>query len=99
MQINWNGDAVPCCRDPNGHHVLGNVLEDGVLRTFNSRRSREFRRRILTDQGNIDICRLCSSYGMPDLTKEKPPSFSVQRHTMNPEIASTIEEAAERAVG
>lgn len=99
MQINWNGDAVPCCRDPNGHHVLGNVFEDGVLRTFNSRRSRDFRRRILTDQGNIDICRLCSSYGMPDLSKEKPPSFSVQRHTMNPEIASTIEEAAERAVG
>src|SRR3546814_8031235 len=25
IQINWNGDAVPCCRDPNGLHVLGNV--------------------------------------------------------------------------
>lgn len=99
MQINWNGDAVPCCRDPNGRHVLGNVFEDGLMRTFNGRRAREFRRRILTDQGNVDICRLCSGYGMPNMIKEKPASFSVMRHTMNPDIATEIENAAEKEVG
>ena len=83
MQINWNGDAVPCCRDPNGLHVLGNVFEDGLMGVFNGKKARDFRRRILTDQGNVDICRLCSGYGHPQLTKEKPMSFAVQRHTLN----------------
>jgi radical SAM protein with 4Fe4S-binding SPASM domain len=85
MQINWNGDAVPCCRDPNGKHVLGNVFEDGVMRVFNGKKARDFRRRILTDQGNIDICKLCSSYGLPTLTRKKPISFEVQRHSFNSE--------------
>jgi MoaA/NifB/PqqE/SkfB family radical SAM enzyme len=83
MQINWNGDAVPCCRDPNGKHVLGNVFEDGVTRVFNGKRAREFRRRILTDQGNVDLCKLCSGYGLPTMTKEKPMSFEVMRHSFN----------------
>ncbi len=85
IQINWDGDAVPCCRDPNGLHVLGNVFEDGLARVFNSKRAREFRRRILTDQHSVDICRLCSSYGMPELTKTRQMSFDVKRHSFNPE--------------
>ena len=99
MQINWNGDAVPCCRDPNGRHVLGNVFEDGLMRTFNGPKARAFRRGILTDQGNVDICRLCSGYGMPNLIKEKPASFSVERHTVNVDAATEIERAAKRAIG
>ena len=83
MQINWNGDAVPCCRDPNGKHVLGNVFEDGVMRVFNGQKARDFRRRILTDQGKVDICKLCSGYGLPNMTREKSISFEINRHTFN----------------
>ena len=90
IQINWNGDAVPCCRDPNGQHILGNVFEDGLMKVFNGERAREFRRRVLTEQGKIDICRLCSGYGMPTMLKEQPASFSIVRHTMNPDIERDV---------
>jgi radical SAM protein with 4Fe4S-binding SPASM domain len=85
IQINWNGDAVPCCRDPNGQHILGNVFEEGLSRVFNGQKARDFRRQILTDQRNIDICRLCSGYGQPTMIKEKPMHFSVKRHSFNSE--------------
>ncbi len=66
IQLNWNGDAVPCCRDPNGHHVFGNVFEKGLGAVFNGEKARAFRRQVLTAQGDIDICRLCSGYGLPN---------------------------------
>jgi radical SAM protein with 4Fe4S-binding SPASM domain len=84
LQINWNGDAVPCCRDPNGHHVLGNVFEEGIGRVFNSARARDFRRRILTRQKEVDICRLCSGYGLPQMTRAKPMAFEIKRHSFDP---------------
>jgi radical SAM protein with 4Fe4S-binding SPASM domain len=65
--VTWNGDVVPCCRDPQGKHVMGNLLEQDLSEIWNGRKYKEFRRRILTDQGKIDICRLCSSYGVPIL--------------------------------
>jgi len=83
IQINWNGDAVPCCRDPTGKHVLGNVFEDGILRVFNSAKARAFRQGILNNQGAVDICRLCSSYGAPALVHAKPATFDVQWHSLN----------------
>jgi len=85
IQINWDGSAVPCCRDPVGKHVLGNVFDDGLTRVFNSAKARDFRRQILTNQGKVDICRLCSGYGSPPLTREKPMSFEVQRHSFSTE--------------
>ena len=83
MQINWNGDVVPCCRDPNGKHILGNIFEDSILKVFNGERARSFRRRVLPDQRNIDICRLCSGYSAPNMIKEKPISFEIRRHSFN----------------
>lgn len=77
IQINWDGTAVPCCRDPLGHYIIGNVFEDGLWRVFNSKPAREFRRRILKDQARMEICRLCSGYGSPMLNKgvDVPPSY------------------------
>jgi radical SAM protein with 4Fe4S-binding SPASM domain len=65
--ITWNGDVVPCCRDPQGRHVMGNILQQDLREIWNGPKYTDFRRRILTDQGKIDICRLCSSYGVPRL--------------------------------
>ncbi|MBI3988285.1 MAG: SPASM domain-containing protein [candidate division NC10 bacterium] len=65
--ITWNGDVVPCCRDPHGRHAMGNVLKEPLKAIWNNERYRAFRRRILTNQRGIDICSLCSSYGLPEL--------------------------------
>ncbi|MBI4504040.1 MAG: SPASM domain-containing protein, partial [Chloroflexi bacterium] len=62
--ITWNGDVVPCCRDPHGRHVMGNVLQQSLPEIWNGQKYRAFRKRILTEQGRIDICRLCSGYGV-----------------------------------
>lgn len=83
IQINWNGDAVPCCRDPKGLHPLGNVFEDGLRNVFNGKIAREFRQAILERQGEVDICKLCSGYALPVLNKKKPIAFEIVRHTFN----------------
>lgn len=83
IQLNWNGDAVPCCRDPNGKHVFGNVFQDGLLNVFNGEKARAFRKKILRAQGDVDICKLCSGYGIPELERHKAASFAVQRHSVN----------------
>ena len=98
IQINWNGDAVPCCRDPNGKHVLGNVFEQGLMGVFNGAKARDFRRRILTDQGNIDICKLCSGYGLPTIDRQKSEKFSVVRHSVDDEGELRVERAAQAAL-
>lgn len=82
--INWNGDVVPCCRDPHGRHVFGNALEQPFRSIWNGDAITEFRRSIVTEQGKVDICKLCSGYGVPNLTRSRPMSFEVERHTFNP---------------
>ena len=83
IMINWNGDAVPCCRDANGKHILGNVYQEGLARVFNGKRAREFRRSILKAQREVDICHLCSGFGLPSLGKEKPMAFEIKRHSFD----------------
>lgn len=83
MVVNWNGDAVPCCRDPNGTQVLGNVFESGLKGVFNGERAIAFRNRILTAQREVGLCNLCSGYGVPRLEHERPPTFTIERHTVN----------------
>jgi hypothetical protein len=81
--INWNGDAVPCCRDANGENVLGNVFDEGLGRVFNGKSAREFRHGILKAQKDVGICRLCSGFGLPNLEKAKPVSFEIKRHSFD----------------
>ena len=93
IQLNWDGSAVPCCRDPNGRFILGNVFEEGLRAVFNGERATAFRRRILTEQGKVSICRLCSGYGLPRLEHARPAGFTVERHTVNPTDVPSHEEA------
>lgn len=81
--INWNGDVVPCCRDPHGRHVFGNAFETPLDEIWNGEAIKNFRRQIITDQGNIAICKLCSGYGVPKLSRSRSLSFEVERHTYN----------------
>ncbi len=62
LAIHVNGDVVPCCRDPKGQEVMGNILRQSLDEIWNGPRYREFRARIHRDQGAVDICHLCSSY-------------------------------------
>lgn len=62
LSIHVNGDVVPCCRDPKGEFVMGNLLSQSLDEIWNGVPFVTFRNRVLTDQGGISICRLCSSY-------------------------------------
>lgn len=85
IQLNWDGTAVPCCRDTNGKFPFGNVFEKGLKAVFNGEAALEFRNKILSDQGNVSICKLCSGYGLPQLHHGKPAEFTVKRHSVNPD--------------
>lgn len=80
IQINWDGTAVPCCRDPHGRHILGNVFEEGLGRVFNNENARRFRKAVLNNQEKLAICKLCSGFGMPQVFREKPETFSIEEH-------------------
>ena len=43
LQIQWNGEIVPCCYDYNNQIVLGNVFESSVLDVLNGRKYRLLR--------------------------------------------------------
>lgn len=82
MLVCWDGSVVPCCRDPQGRHVLGNVFEKPLREIWNGEAMRSFRHRIVTKQGEMDICRLCSGYGVPALDRSRPMSFEIQRMSL-----------------
>jgi radical SAM protein with 4Fe4S-binding SPASM domain len=63
ITIHVNGNVVPCCRDPKGLEVVGNLLTESLDAVWNGERFQDFRRRLHRDQGSIEICRLCSAYG------------------------------------
>ena len=96
LQLNWDGTAVPCCRDTNGENIFGNVFEEGLIPVWNSEKAIAFREKILTSQGNVGICQLCSGYSRPNLTKGKPPKFKIEHHSTNDDLP-THEEAMKEA--
>jgi len=83
VMINWDGSVVPCCRDTNGKHIFGNVFEKPLTEIWNSKEVKSFRRKIVTDQGRVDICKLCSGYGVPQLTRAKPIGFEIKRLSLD----------------
>jgi radical SAM protein with 4Fe4S-binding SPASM domain len=83
VMVNWDGSVVPCCRDPHGKHVFGNVFERPLREIWNAPPIRDFRRRVVTAQRDVDICRLCSGYGVPALNRTRPIDFEVQRMSID----------------
>ncbi len=72
--ITWDGRVLPCCRDPHGQYVMGNVFQEPLARIWNNAKYRAYRAKILTAQSQIDICRLCSGFGVPHLKPIAPPA-------------------------
>lgn len=59
-----NGDVVPCCRDINGDFVMGNLFQQTLKEIWNNNKYRAFRKKLLIDQKEINLCRICSGYGI-----------------------------------
>ena len=64
LSIHVNGDVVPCCRDPKGEQVMGNLLSESLEEVWNGQRFQTFRNKLHQNQKEIGICRLCSGYGV-----------------------------------
>ena len=62
LSIHVNGDVVPCCRDPKGEMVMGNILKQDLDDIWNGQNYINFRKQLHKDQSQIKICQLCSSY-------------------------------------
>lgn len=67
MTIQVDGNVVPCCRDPHGHHIVTNLLEQSLEKVWNGPKLRGFRRGVFSNQMGVDICRLCPGEGPPRL--------------------------------
>ena len=63
----WTGEVVPCCRDACGRHIMGNLLEQSMEEIWNGEKYQAFRRTVSKLQIRLDLCRLCSGYGIPRL--------------------------------
>lgn len=67
VTIQVNGDVVPCCRDPFGKYVLGNVFKENIYDIWNNERYRRLRKTVATKQHRLELCAFCEGYGMPEL--------------------------------
>ncbi len=57
--VTWDGKAVPCCYDKNADHPSGNLLEDSLKTVWKNQLSASFRKKVLVDRTQINICRNC----------------------------------------
>lgn len=65
--IQVNGDVVPCCRDVNGDFVMGNILRQEFNDIWNGVDFINFRKNMRYKKNEINICNLCSGYGVAQL--------------------------------
>ncbi|MCP5049781.1 MAG: radical SAM protein [bacterium] len=54
-----NGDVVPCCFDPTGKHVLGNVFETDFYDIWNNEKYQTLRENVLDTEKKMKLCELC----------------------------------------
>jgi len=71
ITIQVDGNVVPCCRDPHGRKVMGNLLEQSLRGVWNGPKLRAFRSAVFTKQAEVDICRLCPGEGLAPLFRVK----------------------------
>jgi len=67
MAVHVNGNVVPCCRDPKGEEIMGNLFSQSLEEVWNGAPYRAFRDKLHRNQGDIGICRLCSGYGVSEI--------------------------------
>jgi len=59
--VNWDGEFVPCCFDKNGKYPMGNIHElPDFENIWRGEPINDFRKKLLTDRKQIDICANCN---------------------------------------
>jgi len=62
-----NGDVVPCCRDPKGKFILGNVFNEKFSEIWNNDKYQAVRRAVAKNSNDFKLCRLCPGEQAPKL--------------------------------
>lgn len=58
--LTWDGKVVPCCFDKDAKHVLGSLENQTFDQVWNGVTYTNFRKAVLTERNQIDICTNCS---------------------------------------
>ena len=83
LQIQWNGEVIPCCYDYNNKIVLGNAFEDSVLNILNGAKYRLLRFAHRTGRFNLfPYCDQCDQ-----LLPHADALVYTNRHNLPPEEA------------
>ncbi len=59
LVVTWDGKVVPCCYDKNADHQNGNLLEESVSSVWKNHHYYSFRKQVLKNRSEIDICKNC----------------------------------------
>jgi len=57
--VTWDGKVVPCCYDKNADHQTGNLLEEPLSSLWKKQLYTTFRKKVLSNRSEIDICKNC----------------------------------------
>jgi len=57
--ITWDGQMASCCYDKNAEFGPGNVFSSPILTLWKSKEMNAFRKRVLSQRAEIEICRNC----------------------------------------
>jgi len=58
--ITWDGRLIPCCFDKDADHQLGSLKTDSFRNIWKGEAYRQFRRKVFSERGQIDICQNCT---------------------------------------
>jgi MoaA/NifB/PqqE/SkfB family radical SAM enzyme len=83
LQIQWNGEVIPCCYDYNNQIVLGNAFEQPVLEILNGTKYRVLRIAHRENRfGCFPYCNQCDQ-----LLPHADALLYTNRHSVPPEVA------------
>lgn len=57
--VNWDGNVVPCCYDPEGLFIFGNAFEEPFQKIWTNEKYVRFREAILKNKKSIKMCANC----------------------------------------
>jgi radical SAM protein with 4Fe4S-binding SPASM domain len=58
--VTWDGRVVPCCFDKDATHVMGKIKEKAFQEIWKGNPYQIFRKQLLSDRQQIDICKNCT---------------------------------------
>lgn len=58
--VTWDGKVVPCCFDKDASHVMGELKSQKLSSIWNSIPYLAFRKQLVADRSQIEICRNCT---------------------------------------